>query len=83
MTLGDKKELRWVLVVSILIIFWGNIPTWAGYRAQTSELRFRGLYFDTQDYAVHIAMMNAGIHGDWSYQFRFTTEPHNPAYTRL
>ena len=83
MTLRDKKELRWVLVVSILIILWGYIPTWAGYRAQTSELRFRGLYFDTQDYAVHIAMMNAGIHGDWSYQFRFTTEPHNPAYTRL
>lgn len=83
MSIHDKKELRWVLVVSILIILWGDIPTWAGYRAQTSELRFRGLYFDTQDYAVHIAMMNAGMHGDWSYQFRFTTEAHNPAYTRL
>jgi hypothetical protein len=83
MILRDKKELLWILAISILIIIWGFIPTWAGYQAQTSELRFRGLYYDSQDYSVHIAMMNAGMHGDWAYQFRFTTESHNPAYTRL
>ena len=83
MILRDKKELFWILAVSMLIIIWGYIPTWAGYQAETSRLRFRGLYYDSQDYAVHIAMMNAGMHGDWAYQFRFTTEPHNPAYTRL
>jgi len=83
MILRDKKELLWILVISILIIIWGCIPTWAGYQAETRELRFRGLYYDSQDYAVHIAMMNAGRHGDWAYQFRFTTESHAPAYTRL
>ncbi|MCI0552228.1 MAG: hypothetical protein L0287_14850 [Anaerolineae bacterium] len=83
MILRDKKELLWILAVSTLIIIWGYVPTWAGYQAETSELRFRGLYYDSQDYAVHIAMMNAGMHGEWAYQFRFTTEPHNPAYTRL
>jgi hypothetical protein len=27
--------------------------------------------------------MEAGRHGEWAYQFRFTTEPHRPAYLRL
>ena len=83
MILRGNKELLWILVVSMLIMIWGSIPTWAGYHAETSDFRFRGLYYDSQDYAVHIAMMNAGMHGDWAYQFRFTTESHNPAFTRL
>jgi len=79
----DGKELVWVIVVSTLILIWGSIPTWAGYKAETQGLRFRGLYFDSQDYAVHISMMEAGKHGDTSYQLRYTTEPHNPAYLRM
>jgi hypothetical protein len=27
--------------------------------------------------------MEAGRHGEWAYQFRFTTEPHRPAYIKL
>jgi hypothetical protein len=83
MTKLHKKEFLWVLVVSVLILAWGSVPTWVGYRAETKELRFRGIYFDSQDYAAHIAMMEAGAHGDWSYQFRFTTESFRPAYVRI
>ena len=79
----NLKELAWVFVVSTIILVWASIPTWAGYKAETSDLRFRGLYLDTQDYAVHISMMEAGKHGETAYQFRFTTETHNPAYLRL
>ena len=83
MTRQNRKELLWVFVASTLILLWGSIPTWAGYRAETDDLRFRGIYFDSQDYAVHISMMEAGKHGETAYQFRFTTEPHDSAYLRL
>ncbi|HXQ34738.1 MAG TPA: hypothetical protein VN843_12065, partial [Anaerolineales bacterium] len=83
MILRDKKELIWVLVISTLIMSWGSVPTWMGYKLETRDLRFRGLYFDSQDYAAHVAMMEAGIHGEWTYQFRFTTESFNPAYVRI
>jgi hypothetical protein len=79
----SKHDILWISIVSILILFLGSIPTWSGYKAETPDLRFRGIYFDSQDYAVHIATMEAGRHGEWGYQFRFTTEPHSPAYIRL
>jgi len=72
-----------IFLISTIILAFGSLPTWAGYQAETSELSFRGLYFDTQDYAVHISMMEAGRNGETAYQFRFTTEQHKPAYLRL
>jgi len=78
-----KKDFLWIFVASLLILLLGSIPTWAGYQAQTAGLRFRGIYYDSQDYAVHIATMLAGRQAEWAYQFRFTTEPHNLAYIRM
>ncbi|HUE98458.1 MAG TPA: hypothetical protein VMN99_04335, partial [Anaerolineales bacterium] len=83
MMIGNKKDFLWILAVSILILIWSSIPTWAGYQAETQELRFRGIYYDSQDYAVHIATMESGRQGEWAYQFRFTAEQHTPAYIRL
>jgi hypothetical protein len=83
MIADNKKDLLWILIVSVLILLWSSIPTWAGYWAETKDLRFRGLYYDSQDYAAHIAMMEAGMHGAWTYQFQFTTEPLQPAYVRI
>jgi hypothetical protein len=83
MTAIRKNDFLWILICSALILLMSSIPNWAGYRAETKELRFRGIYYDSQDYAVHIATMEAGRQGEWAYQFRFTTEPHSPAYIRL
>jgi hypothetical protein len=80
---ANKKDFLWMLIASLSILLLGSIPTWAGYQAQTQELRFRGVYYDSQDYAVHLAAMEAGRHGEWAYQFRFTTEPHRAAYIKL
>lgn len=78
-----QNDKLWFSVVSVLILLLSSLPTWAGYRAETSELHFRGIYYDSQDYAAHIAMMESGRHGQWAYQFRFTTEVFQPAYVRL
>ncbi len=73
----------WILVFSTLILTLGSLPTWIGRASETSELSFRGIYFDSQDYAVHISTMQAGRNGEWSYQLRFTTEPHRPAFIKM
>ena len=78
-----KKDVLWIFGVSLLVLLLGSIPTWTGYQVQTKELRFRGIYYDNQDYAVHVAAMEAGRHGEWAYQLRFTTEPHRPVYVRM
>jgi hypothetical protein len=72
MIIDNKKDFLWT-----------SIPTWAGTLLETGDFRFRGIYYDNSDYSVHIAAMQAGRHGEWSYQFRFTTEPHEPAYFKL
>ena len=83
MIASHKKDFLWISIVSVLLLLLGSIPTWTGYRLETEELRFRGIYYDSQDYSVHMAMMEAGRQGEWTYQFRFTTEPHQPAYIRI
>jgi hypothetical protein len=53
----QNRDFLWISLVSTFILILGSIPSWAGYQAETSDLRFRGIYFDSQDYAVHIAAM--------------------------
>ena len=76
-------ELLILLVVCSLILAVSSLPNWVGRSLENEEVSFRGQYFDTQDYAVDIAMMRAGMQGDWAYQMRFTTEEHPAAYIRL
>ena len=76
-------DILWIFVLSTLILALGSLPTWIGFVSQNSELRFRGIYFDSHDYAVHLSMMQAGRIGEWAYQMRFTTEPHQPAFIKM
>jgi hypothetical protein len=75
--------MAWFAIAAIAILVVGSIPNWMGAAAQTDEIIFRGIYFDTTDYAANIAMMRAGEMGDWAYQMRFTNEPHPPAFLRM
>jgi hypothetical protein len=78
-----RDDVIWIFLAALGILAWGSIPTWSGYQTETESLRFRGLHFDSQDYTVHLSMMQAGRRGEWAYQFRFTTEPHDPAHLRM
>ncbi|MBN1451413.1 MAG: hypothetical protein JW963_10395 [Anaerolineales bacterium] len=78
-----RRDIFWIAVVATLILAFSAIPNWVGYRAHTAELAYKGIFFDPQDYAVHMSMLQAGMQGDWAYQFRYTTEAHQGAYTRL
>jgi hypothetical protein len=83
MTRFSQKEILLFALISTLIMAWSSIPNWAGYLAQNDRSAFGGTYFDAADYAVHIAMMQAGMQGAWGYNLRFTTEPHQTAYIRM
>ena len=78
-----EKDLLWFAFIAIAILEFSSIPYFIGRSSETDEWRFKGIYFDTEDYAVHLSMMQAGRLGDWAYQLRFTDEAHSPAYLRL
>jgi len=79
----NVKNTVWFTITAIVILAAGSIPNWMGAAAETDEMIFRGIYFDTTDYAANIAMMHAGEMGDWAYQMRFTNEPHPAAFLRM
>lgn len=79
----QEKDLFWFAIIAIIILTFSSIPFFVGVSSETDEWRFKGIYFDTEDYAVHLSMMQAGRLGDWAYQLRFTDESHSAAYLRL
>ncbi len=76
-------ELLVLVLISTAIMAASSLPNWMGRSLQNDQVSFRGQYFDNQDYAVDIAMMQAGMQGEWRYQMRFTTEKHNAVSIRL
>jgi hypothetical protein len=78
-----RSEWLWVLCVSGLVLFLSTIPYLVAYGAQTAQYVFNGSVFDRQDYAVHLATMQLGARGSWTYHFLFTHEPHTGAYVKL
>lgn len=78
-----KQEWLLLVIFSTLFLAWSSLPNWAGYALQTKELSYTGAFFDTRDYAVHIAMLRAGAEGELAYSFRFTTESHQAYYIRM
>jgi len=81
--LEKVREWAWVLLASFSILVISSIPIWVGYLTQTPGRVFIGTFYDQQDYAVHLTMMQAGIQGDWAYSLHFTAEPHQAVYIRL
>lgn len=77
------KDFLLFSIIAILILAFSSIPYWVANSAETDEILFRGAYFDEMDYGVHLSMMQAGRMGNWTYEMRFTTEEHNPAFLRL
>jgi hypothetical protein len=76
-------EFLILLLVSTAIMAASSLPNWMGRSLQNEQVSFCGQYFDSQDYAVDIAMMQAGMQGEWAYHMRFTTEVHQAVYIRM
>ena len=83
LSVTSRSEWLWVICVSGVVLFLSTIPYLVAYQAQTPDLAFNGAVLDRPDYAVHLATMQLGARGDWSYHFLFTHEPHPGAYVKL
>jgi hypothetical protein len=79
----SRAEWLWVICVSGVVLILSLIPYLVAYQVQTRDLAFNGAVLDRSDYAVHLATMQLGARGDWSYHFLFTHEPHPGAYVKL
>lgn len=82
-TAGKWKEFLLFFMAASLILALCSLPVWAGRASQTDELSFIGQVRETADYAVHIATMRLGMHGEWLYRIRFTAEEHAPQAMKL
>ena len=79
----SPAEWRWLVLVSLLIMAISSLPVFAGFAAQTPEMIFNGAVMDRQDFAVHLASMQQGLHGEWEYHLLFTTEPSSAKPVKL
>ena len=70
-------------LAALLILTLSSLPTWTGYSAQDNKHSFVGIFDDHPDFSLHIATMQAGIQGDWSYRMRFTTEEQKPVVMKM
>jgi len=72
-----------ILLAAMAVLCFSSLPLWLGNQIENDGLIFRGAFYDTADYSVHISMMQAGRMGDWSYQMRFTSEDHAAVFVRV
>ncbi|HNN13984.1 MAG TPA: hypothetical protein PKL78_10515 [Anaerolineales bacterium] len=72
-----------ILLATITVLCFSSLPLWLGKSLENNDFIFRGAFYDTSDYSVHISMMQAGRMGDWTYQMRFTSEEHTAVFVRV
>lgn len=77
------KEFLFFTFAALVLLALSSLPTWAGYASQDADRSFIGIFDDHPDFSLHIAMMQTGIQGDWSYQIRFTTEEQKPVVMKM
>ena len=74
-----SSPLRHAWVVGVLALFLSSLPYLAGYAAQTADRVFDGAVFGQADYYSHLAKMQQGLRGEWTYRLLHTSENHDGA----
>jgi hypothetical protein len=77
------SEWKWLLGAVAIILLFTSLPVIAGHLFEPDDRVFNGAVYDRRDYAVHLATMQRGASGEWSYQFMYSTEQGGEAYLKL
>lgn len=77
------SERKWLLGAIAVILFLTSLPAISGYVFEPNDRVFNGAIYDRPDYSVHLASMQHGAQGNWTYQFMYTTEEGGEAYLKL
>lgn len=72
-------EFRWVLIASLLVIFFASLPTLYALALVDADHVFTGFVYNTEDSNSYIAKMRLGAEGDWLFHLFYTAEEHQPA----
>ncbi|MCP4539549.1 MAG: hypothetical protein GY832_20635 [Chloroflexi bacterium] len=75
----NRKEWRWVMLVTLALVVISNLPYFVAWGATPEGAHFTGLIFNPQDGNSYIAKMRQGFVGSWSFRLPYTPEPHNGA----
>jgi hypothetical protein len=79
----DRKEIRWLLGFTLVVILLTTLPYFMGYLRQTPDLHFSGFFFSITDSNSYLAKMLRGASGDWLFRTPYTTFPQKGVLTFL
>lgn len=79
----SKADITFASLLTLFMLVLSNLPYMAGYFVQGESDNFSGAIVDREDYAVHLAALQAGSRGEWSYQSKFTSEEIEGVYIKL
>ncbi len=68
------KEMAWAVGVALVILALSSVPYVVGALASTDTWHFGGLVMDLEDGYSHLAKMQQGAQGGWTYRILFTPE---------
>jgi hypothetical protein len=70
----EKEEWRWVVVVTLALVFATSLPYVAAWITTPEGQHFTGLVFNPQDGNSYIAKMRQGLEGSWVFRLPYTPE---------
>lgn len=76
----NRREWRWVLLVSLLALALTSLPYLLGRVLQTESLIFGGFVYNVEDGYSYLAKMRQGAGGSWLFTIAYTAEPHPPRF---
>jgi len=79
-TVISGKEIRWVLLWSILIVGLACLPYLYAYLFAPDDMRFTGLISNPTDGNSYLAKMRQGAQGSWLFHLPYTSEDHDGAF---
>lgn len=74
----SRSEWLQVIVITAVLVLLLHLPYQLGYFAP-ADTEFTGLAVNIED-GSYLAAIEMGRQGLWTYQIRFTSEPHDPVY---
>ena len=79
-TLTTRKEWRWALLWSVLIVGLAFLPYIIAWMVAPADTQYTGLLLNQYDGESYYAKMQQGARGDWLFHLPFTSEPHEGAF---
>jgi hypothetical protein len=79
-TLVRRKERRWALLWSVLIVGLACLPYVIAWLIAPADTQYTGLLVNHYDGESYYAKIQQGARGDWLFHLPFTSEPHEGAF---